>query len=232
MDKKLLLAPVLIILLSGCVATAPVNMQGLTSPKSFLVSDIKNVDYPGFLAAAGNIYSCRYGIYYKTPSEFNPPRDVIFAGLLYKYLPVIEKHKVVLTQFDVYYNTRLKQLHNASGALGGGVASSIALDASRRGNYGFMDKNLLVDSVPETFPFKTEEVSVGCDNANEGEYFPSRVSGGHDVVVSWFKFSIDGKEYHFRSLYQFQPETKDAIQEGVAKAIDRSLREISSKLKI
>ena len=49
MYKKSLLAPFLIILLSGCGPTSSIKMSGLTSPKSFLVSDTKNVDYPGFV---------------------------------------------------------------------------------------------------------------------------------------------------------------------------------------
>jgi len=53
-----------IFVLTGC-ATNTVKINGLTSPKSFLVSELKEVDYPSLMAAEGNIYSCRYGIAYK-----------------------------------------------------------------------------------------------------------------------------------------------------------------------
>jgi len=221
---------VCICILSGC-ATKTVKMNGLTSPKSFLVSKLKEVDYPSFMAAEGNIYSCRYGIAYKRPVEFMPPRDVIFAGLLYRYYPAIKNKNVELHQFDIYYNNRLKLL-DVFGRAFDGVAGSIARDAAERGKYGFMDKNLLIDSVPETFPFKTEEIVVGCDNANEGEYYPSRVSGGHDVAVIWLRFSIDNKQHHFRALYQFQPEDNDDVLKHISIGIEKSIKGIVERILI
>jgi len=136
-----------------------------------------------------------------------------------------------LQQFDVYYNRRLKLL-DAFGKTFGGVAGSIALDASERGKYGFMDKNLLIDSVPETFPFITEETVVGCDDANEGEYYPSRVTGGHDVIVVWLKFKIDNKQYHFRTLYQFQPEDSNDVLKNISIGIEKSIKGIVERISI
>lgn len=218
--------------LSGCAVTPKITITGLTSPKSFLISELSEVDYPGFMAGAGNIYSCRYGIHYKEPNEFTPPRDVIFSGLMYKNIPNIENHKLKLTQFDIYYNNRLKLLHAFGKVFSGGVAGDMATQAAKRGHYGFMDKNFLIDSIPQSFPFKTEEVVAGCDNANEGEYYPSRVTGGHDVIVGWYKFTIDGKPYHFRTLYQFQPETKEDVGAGFTTSIKKSIEAIAKQIKI
>lgn len=228
--KKVVFGVLLISLFSGCALTPPVKMSLVASPKSFVENKLKEKDYPGYMAGAGNIYSCRYGIYYKNSNEFTPSRDKIFESLLFKYLPKISKHKVSLTQFDVYYNKRLKQLNAVAPSLGGGIITDIAMAAAERGHYGFMSKNFLIDSVPKSFPLKTDEVVVGCDDANEGEYYPSRVSGGHDVVVSWFTFSVGRKTLRFRTLYQFQPESKDDIQKGISIALDRSIKEIAARL--
>jgi len=228
-SKVCLFAATIIFVLTGCKVTPPVKIEGLTLNQPYLIDSSKELDYPGYMAGAGNIYSCRYGIYYKRADEFTPPKEVIFSGFLSKYLPDIETHKVELFRFDVFYNKRLKQLHAASAM--GGIAGMMALDAAERGFYGFMKDDLLIDSVPETYPLKTDEISVGCDDENEGEYFPSRVSGGHDVVVIWLKFTIDEKLYHYRTLYQFQPLTEKAIQKGIATAIEKSIAGIASKIK-
>lgn len=229
--KTIPLGLLIILSITGCSLAPPVKLEGLTPSKHFVTNHLDVMDYPGFMAGAGNIYSCRYGIDYIEPDGFSPSRLDIFESLLTKYSPKIEQHKVTLTQFDVYYNRRLKLLNAAAPALGGGIASDIARRTAERGHYGFMYKNFLIDT-PQTFPMKTEEVVVGCDNANEGEYYPSRVSGGHDVVVSWFAFTVNDQSYNFRTLYQFQPESREDIQKGIAKAIDKSLGEIAIKLKI
>ena len=222
----------LTLLITSCAVTPPVSFNVLPKSKLSITNNLSTVDYPGYMAGAGNIYSCRFGIYYKTPDEFSPSREVIFASLMEKNIPKIENHKIVLLQFDVYYNRRLKQLRTASKAIGSGIAASYAENAARRGDYGFMEKNFLIDKIPDSFPVKTGEVSVGCDEANEGEYFPSRVSGGHDVVVGWFKYSIGGKIYHFRTEYQFQPENDQKIQAGISKAIEISIENIATQIKI
>lgn len=221
----------LILLVTGCAVTPPVTFNNLPPSKLSITNNLSKVDYPSYMAGAGNIYSCRFGIYYKTPDEFSPAREIIFASLLEKNIPQIKNHTIVLLQFDVYYNKRLKQLHAAGSAIGG-IIGDAAENAASRGYFGFMNKNFLIDTIPGSFPLKTGEVSVGCDNENEGEYYPSRVSGGHDVVVSWFKFSVDGKIYHFRTEYQFQPENEAQIQAGISKAIDISLENIAAQIKI
>jgi hypothetical protein len=228
--KTFFFIAIISLVMVGCKVTPPVKIEGLEVNKPYLIDSSKELDYPGFMAGAGNIYSCRYGIYYKRSDEFTPTKDIVFSGLLSKYLPNIETHKVELFRFDVFYNKRLKQLQAASYM--GGIAGMMAADAAKRGFYGFMTEDLLVDSVPETYPLKTDEISVGCDDHNEGEYFPSRVSGGHDVVVIWLKFEIDEKPYHFRTLYEFQPSTEEAIQNGIGKAIESSIARIASKIEI
>ncbi|MEP1553022.1 hypothetical protein, partial [Paraglaciecola sp.] len=140
----------------------------------------------------------------------------------------LDKNRMIYMSYYPY--KRLKQLQAASYI--GGIAGMMAANAAKRGYYGFMTDDLLVDSVPETYPLKTDEISVGCDNHNEGEYFPSRVSGGHDVVVIWLKFEIDERPYHFRTLYEFQPFTEEAIQNGIGEAIESSISRIASKIEI
>ncbi len=208
------------------------DTESNTGKPSYLANELKTDDYPSFMVGEGNIYSCRYGISFISSDEFVPPKDQIFSALLKRNLPNIETHKVALERFDVYYNRRLRTLSAATagiigGAIGGAISASI--DSN---NYGFTYKNLLVDVIPETYPINTDENAVGCDGENEGEYYTSRVTAGHDVIVTWLKFRVDGVPYHFRTLYQIQPEKPDDVSKGIMGAIQKSIAAISSKIKV
>ena len=218
--------------LAACSITPHIEFKGLTSPKTFMSSKLDIKSYPSYMAGPGNIYSCRYGIFYKEPQDYSPPRDVVFSGLLYKYLPGIKNHKVELMQFDIYLNQKLKLLHVTSNALGSGAISQVLEKSASRGYYGFADKNFLIDSVPDTYPVITEELQVGCKDANEGEYYQSTVSGGHDVIVGWYKFNIDCKRFQFRTQYQFQINDSQSMHQAFLTAIDLSVQAIASKIKI
>ena len=129
--KTFFFIAIISLVMVGCKVTPPVKIEGLEVNKPYLIDSSKELDYPGFMAGAGNIYSCRYGIYYKRSDEFTPTKDIVFSGLLSKNLPNIETHKVELFRFDVFYNKRLKQLQAASYM--GGIVGMMAADAAKRG---------------------------------------------------------------------------------------------------
>lgn len=211
--------------LGGCaVMNKPISMTDLRPPVQQYVEDQSpGDDYPGFLAGEGNDYSCHYGIHFESKEEYTPPKSQLFADLLAQDLPAITTHKVVLQRFDVYYNYRLKQIHALSGGLFG---SPIRLTPG----VFFYDK-LLIDTNPEVDRYPGMH-QVGCDNAHEGEYYPVEISGGYDVVVSWFKFTVDGRPYEFRTFYQYQPQDKAATLAGIDEAIRMSVQGIAKQVQL
>jgi hypothetical protein len=76
------------------------------------------------------------------------------------------------------------------------------------------------------------ENQVGCDNRHEGEYYPSEISGGHDVVVTWLKFTVDNQPYYFKTFYQFQPDGKDQIMAGIREAVEMSINGIAPRIQL
>jgi hypothetical protein len=225
------------IALTGCaVMDNQVKMDNLQKPTaSFLVDKSGPDSYPAFLAAEGNDLSCRYGIHHESAAEFTPPKAQVFASLLEQALPSIASHKVVLQQFDVYYNHRLKALHVlGSGGLGGVVGASIGAvneGAAHQNSTVFTVDKVLIDTAPEVNRHPGEN-QVGCDNRHEGEYYPSEISGGHDVIVTWMKFTVDERPYYFRSFYQFTPEGKPMVADGIKEALQMSVNGIAPKIKL
>jgi hypothetical protein len=220
------------IVLVGCASLDhKVAMTNLQQPSShFLVDETKPDDYPSFAAGEGNIYSCRYGIHYQSADEFDPPKAEIFAALLAEQLPSIVNHNVELERFDVFLNQRLKYLHMVGRGMGGAVGEAIASVGTVNLNvYTF--KKIQIDSSPGTV-VHLEENMVGCDNAFEGEYYASEISGGHDVVVTWLKFRVDETTYHFKTYYQFQPADDVEATNGVAEAIRMSIEGIAPKIAV
>src|SRR5690242_825976 len=141
--------------LGGCAAmNKPITMNDLRPPAQPYVVDQSPADsYPGFLAAEGNDFSCRYGIHFEFKEEFTPPKAQLFTDLLAQDLPAITSHKVVLQRFDVYYNYRLKLIHALGSAGLGGIAGMSVNEANQqvaRQNMGILvfDK-LLIDTNPE-----------------------------------------------------------------------------------
>ncbi|HEV7164169.1 MAG TPA: hypothetical protein VGO35_02120 [Gammaproteobacteria bacterium] len=218
--------------LSGCASLDnPVSFTDLQAPSQQFVTDESPADdYPGFLTGEGSDFSCRYGIHFESKDEFSPPKAQLFAALLAQALPQITTHKVVLRRFDVYFNYRLKILHDLGNAgVGGVVGSSMAEQAAMQNMGVFTFDKLLIDTNPEVDRHPGQN-QVGCDNAHEGEYYPSEISGGFSVVVSWFKFTVDGHPYEFRTFYQFQPDTKAQKSAGIAEAIRMSIQGIAKKI--
>lgn len=136
----------------------------------------------------------------------------------------------MLKRFDVYYNRKLKVLRSAGQAIGGAIGGAIT-DAAQRNDGNFTFKDLVVDTDPLQ-PKGKDVKMVGCDDRHEGEYDPSLISGGHDVLVTWFHFTIDGKEYHLRSFYQFQPENPQAVGPAAALAVERTVEAISGRIEL
>lgn len=216
--------------LCGCASlNNNVVMSSLpTSNTSFLINKTQPTDYPGYMAAQGNIYSCRYGIHAQSEAEFSPPKATMFAALLVKALPSISKYSVVLERFDVYENNRLANLHVAGSAIGGIIGAAIVSTGNiNKDVYTF--KNLIVDINP-IVKRSLSENQVGCDDAREGEYYASEISGGHRVVVTWLKFRVNNKPYHFRTFYQFQPTAKYPVAEAISEAIRLSVEAAASMI--
>jgi hypothetical protein len=221
--------------LGGCASLdRPIDMADLPAPPQQYVTDqTADDDYPGFLTGEGSDFSCRYGIHFESKGEFAPPKVQLFASLLAQDLPTIAAHKVVLQRFDVYYNHRLRQLHAISNAgLGGPIVSSMNAVAAYQNMGIFTFDKLLIDTKPEVDRYPGQN-QVGCDNAHEGEYYPSEISGGHDVVVSWFKFTVDDHPYEFRTFYQFQPDDDKKLQiDGIGDAIRMSIQGIAKQIQL
>ncbi|MBI3479089.1 MAG: hypothetical protein HY016_01845 [Nitrosomonadales bacterium] len=229
---------ILLVALCGIVMTGCANMDNqismgdLRQPSlQFVVDKTQPDNYSGYMAAEGNIYSCRFGIHYETKDEFSPPKAQIFAALIEKVSPTIISHDVILERFDVYYNHRLKALHIASATFGGGIIGSMAEFSASQNKDVFTFDKLLIDTNPEKERHPGEN-HVGCDDAHEGEYYPSEISGGHDVVVTWLKFTVDNHPYYFRTYYQFQPDNKEQIAAGVKEALQMSIKGIAPRLKL
>ena len=146
-----------------------------------------------------------------------------FEKLLFKYKKGIENHKIVLKQFDVYDNKRSSLLPSVIGGLIGAVLTSSSDNTE-------VENPLILDVVHKDYPIKTEENAVGCDNEMEGEYYESRIPKGYDAIVSWFKFSVDGEEYHYRVVYPYYKEDKRKVNEIVADGIEKSIELIATKI--
>jgi len=222
MRISLLLIAVWTLALEGCAAlNHPVDMTDTpVAAQQYVTDQTPDDDYPGALTGEGNDYSCRYGIHMESKGEFSPPKAQIFANLLAQDLPGITAHKVVLQRFDVYYNRRLRLIH-------------FLIPLGRDPNMGvFTFDKLLIDTNPEVDRHPGQK-QAGCDNAHEGEYYPSEISGGNDVVVSWFKFTVDDHPYEFRTFYQFQPSNdKKAQTDGIDAAIRMSVKGIAQQIRL
>ncbi len=217
--KSFLLLPVVVIFLSGCgTLSHKVSIADAVPPPTQYVTDKTGPDdYPGFMAAEGNIYSCRYGIHHQSREDFTPPKEQIFASLLAKHLPEVVKHNVVLHRFDVYVNNRPAALNTASFAIGGIIGGTIAAIGDVN-NKVFAFKNIIIDSDPTNITSKPTENAVGCDNEGEGEYYASQISG--TVIVTWLKFDIDSKPYHFKTYHQLQSDFSLGIQSAIQLTIE------------
>jgi len=227
----------ILIFITGCSINHPLKIQGLTEQKKvFVENKLQKDSYPGFMSAEGYIFSCRYGIHYMTEKEISPAKEKIFASLLSKYFPDVVNHKVTLHRFDMYYNWQVRALTVAGQAIGGALGGGIIADSvtgkanALQGGYAYED--LIVQINPEKAHLLDDQNYVGCKGAYEGEYLTGLVSGGHDAVVVWLNFNIDGKPYRFKTYYQTQLDESGGIPQAVEMALEKSFKAIATKFTI
>lgn len=217
-------------LMSGCATLGEKVVFGDVSRDSaaYVVDATGPDDYPSSMAAEANIYSCRYGIHHQSSGQFDPPKAVVFGSILGHEIPGITTRLVVLERFDVYHNYRLRLLNVAGTGMGGAVGAAIA-SVGRVNEHVFTFEKLQVDMNPGSSSIPGENM-VGCDNGNEGEYYASRISAGHDVVVTWLEFTVDSTALRMRTFYQFQPATKADVAAGIDEAVRMSIRAAASRV--
>jgi len=224
----------LTVFLTACATGPSVNIAEVpASYRSSINSKITSDSYPSFMAAEGNIYSCRYGIALVKSDSFQPPKEHIFASYLKKYRPDINTSQITLRQLDVYHNNRLEMLAGAGAAVGGIIGGSIAHSALKS-QKGFSNSKLKVYDLNKGSYAVPGENAVGCDDKHEGEYYTSRVTGGSSVIVSWFNLEYAGKFYRYRTTYEYQSEGADPRAEKAAaieKAFESSVRSIDDQIR-
>ncbi len=210
--------------ISGCSSLKNnVVMPNVSAPQAEYVLDhTTSDDYPSYMVAEGNIYSCRYGIHHQSLAEFSPSKVAIFGSILRQQLPSAAQHRVVLTRFDVYHNQQLKLLRMTGSALGG-VFEIYFTERASVNDGVFSSEKFQVERNPGSSSTSAEKI-VGCDQAFEGEYDASQISAFHDVVVTWLVFSVDSVDYKLRTFYQFLPASKPDIAIGIEDAIRMSIQ--------
>jgi hypothetical protein len=216
--------------LGGCASVNnKVVLPGGDTAGPLALTDATGADtYPGFLVAEGNIYSCRYGIHHQSREEFVPDKARTFAVLLKNAAPGLDLRRVVLERFDVYHNYRLKALSRV-GQGAGGVIGDALVRAGRVNEDVFTFDKLIIDPRPGQSRHEGENV-VGCDDRQEGDYYASQISGGHDVIVTWLGFRVDDTPYLIKSYYQFQPETKPQVVQAIGDAMRMTVAGAASRL--
>ena len=234
MNRTLAVSAAMLVMISiSACGTLPklqmAELQGLDG--SFVVDKTKPDSYPAVGLAEGNIYSCRAGIRFIKQERFDPPKAVTFGALLAKAKPELASHRVVLERFDVYQNQRLRTL-SASGAAGGLILAAVASAADNKNNKAMDLENFSLKSNPGDGRWKPRENQVGCDGRKEGEYYASEVNRGHDVVVTWLEFTVDGTPYSFRSAYQYQFDDTSSrtADDKVFQAIDLTVTAVASEI--
>lgn len=212
-------------MVAGCMPARPMTLKGVSpAPRAFVIDATSPDAYPGFGAAEGNIYSCRYGIAFQRAQEFKPDKARMFEALLVSEWPEAADRQVVLHRFDVYDNRRLKMLSFAGSFIGGAVGREIAMAANRAsGRLVHLDRLVVhVDPDPSFVP--DDENPIGCNGRGEGEYFASQVSAGHSVVVTWLRFDVDGVPFHFRTFYPYQEDEAERIEHAKLESVRLSVR--------
>ncbi len=208
---------VALLLLSGCSGLhREVVMSALPPSLSvgFVTDATQPDDYPAFLAGEGNTYSCRFGIHHMKRDEFTPPKEQIFEVLLAKELPEVKTRRVILERFDVYQNGQLAMRRAATDIV-----------VSQYGGWKYIlpnapaNERALLETNPQV-PAPKGTWMVGCEDNAEGAYNGAYAQRGHNVIVTWLAFRIDGAPFVFRSNYQHKAKDKAELSQ----VIDRALR--------
>ena len=231
---KLLLALPAALSLGGC--TPPSSLvkfdQQAPAVPNYVTNATHADDYPAFPMGEGNIYSCRYGIHYYSAGEFSPSKLQVFSTLLAAEKPSIVSHEVELSRFDVYRNWRLRLLSKAGNGMGSALGSAIAQNADEKNNPTAALPPFSIEENPGNGRPDEHENQIGCDGKAEGEYYPSHVNGGSDVIVVWLRFKVDGKSYDFRSMYQFHFDADGGKDKAVTTAIASTIKEVAARVSL
>lgn len=227
------LVPLLATLLitTGCAGLAhKVTTSDIPAPAKHYVTDQTKVDdYPGFMAGEGNVYSCRGGIHLVWAQDYQPAKAEAFAALLAQQLPAITSHQVVLNRFDVYTNRRQRMVEQAYSSVGPGLIADVASNWANRNLLVVSSTDLLLDLDPLT-PRLTDDDIVGCSYQGEGEYYWPEITGGHNVVVTWLKFDVDGKPYLFRTFFHYEPTPRISTDAAVNRAVRETFKAIAPRI--
>jgi hypothetical protein len=225
--SRVLLAALITALAAGCTSQPKrmVFLDDAASGPAFVRSELPPDRYPSFMAAEGNIYSCRYGIRLLKSADFEPPKTQLFERVLAESMPAVAENDVVLKRFDVYYNWRLRLLGFVGSSAMGAIVTVPARSASRQNKDVWTDETFHVELVGDSSGSQRGN-QVGCDDAGEGEYFAGEVRGGHDVIVTWLRFAIDEQDYHLRSFHQFVYAGEDSVLQNAIAAVLRTIRSV------
>jgi hypothetical protein len=215
LKKSWLVAAAALLMLSGCGLHRDFVMPNLPpSNTSFVVDATQPDENPAFLAGEGNVYSCQFAIHHMRREDFTPPKERIFEALLAKELPEVISRRVVLERFDVYMNgqvsTRLAAYDIVVSMYGG--LQYILPNAP-------INERAILEMNPQV-PAPKGVKMVGCEDRAEGAYNAAYGQSGHNMIVTWLAFSIDGVPYVFRSNYLYQAKNMTEANQ----VIDRALR--------
>ena len=223
----------LALMVAGCTPKTVIrldNDNGKEAMPSYVRDETGPDRYPSFITGEGNIYGCRYGIHAYAKSEFDPPKQEMFARLLAKEKPSIASRAVRLKRFDVYRNYRVRLVDRAGNDIGGVIVPGQAKKMEAQHNPAATSEAFSLQQEPGNGRGDATENQIGCDGAGEGEYFPSQVAPNRDVIVIWLSFSVDGIPYNFRSMLQFGYVSLAANDRAVLYAIHETMRAIAEKL--
>lgn len=223
------------LIVSACSVGPEISIKEIpASFRSAINADITADNYPAFMAAEGNIYSCRYGIGLVTGEKFSPAKEHIFAAYIKKFRPDINVSQIKLTQVDIYFNQRLQLLDMAGASVIGGAVGAAISNQARSNQTGISDRKLRLYDLVTTDYVVPGENAIGCDGNEEGEYYASRVTGGSSVIVSWFSFEYGGKFHRYRTTYETQTEkpvtTNEDKQQAIQLALESSISSFADQL--
>lgn len=213
---NLTLISILTLILSGCTINPPQNLSlsGTPQSNSFVTDDREDLDYPGYMAGEGNIYSCHYGIAYFEDELLNPKPISILEHHLIQNHPEISKNNVSVNRFDIFYNWKepLMQVakHSVAGALSGVTGNTwVAKEGPLEGEI------------------------IGCENENLGEYYRSEVPVGYAAMVTYLDLNVDSRVIKVRNVTPIMVDgvpLKKELSPWIDKAIVNTFIELDKQI--
>lgn len=216
MQKRVCLLILFMAVLSGCSINPPqtLGLPGQPQGSAFVKDNRQALNYPGFLAGEGNIYSCHYGIAYLGKDLLTPDPLSILEYHLAQHHPDIATRNVTLNRFDIFYNWKEPLMgvakNAAAGALTGATGDSWT---ARQG--------------PMTGPV------IGCEDEELGEYYRSEVPIGNPAMVTYLELVVDDRSVKIRNVspietYEMLP--KNALAPLIDDAILDTLKLLDEQL--